>query len=294
MELRQLRYFIRAAELLHFTKAAESLYVSQPTLSTQIHQLEEELGIELFARVGRSVHLTEAGETFLARARQAVKVLEFGQEEINEIKGLLSGKLHIGAVSAFGSTILPSVIAKFQKVHPQVYVRLSSDTSDVIENGILDGSIDLGLLLLPLEREELKFTEVFADEIVAAVSPKHPLAKHKMLKASDLDRLPMALATQHIILERQIPYMEAHGIHPMLMAESQESAGVLNLVKTGQFAAVIPRTLVSIDLVTIPLEDSPQFKLGLVWSHLSAAASEFVKTAEAMAPLVSFTTLASV
>lgn len=284
MELRHLRYFIRAAELMHFTKAAESLYVSQPALSAQIHQLEEELGVELFARVGRNVRLTEAGESFLKHALQAVHSIEAGEQEIDAIKGLLRGKLHICAVSAFGSTILPPVIAAFQKAHPQVYVKLSSTTSDVIQRGLLDGTIDIGLLALPLEHDDLQIFEVFSDEIVVVVAENHEFAKRKKLKPADLDKQPLVLATQHIMLERGIGFLESHGAHPKIMAESEETTGVLNLIKSTGCAAMIPKTLVGSELIVIPFE-GPALKLAVAWTHLTAAANEFLKVVKANAPL---------
>src|SRR5690242_6831244 len=113
MELRHLRYFIRAAELLHFTRAAESLYISQPTLSIHIQQLEEELGTPLFARVGRNVRLTEAGELLLIRARQALNELENAGEEIGAIVGLTRGTLRIAGLPSFSSRVLAPWIAAF-------------------------------------------------------------------------------------------------------------------------------------------------------------------------------------
>jgi LysR family transcriptional regulator, cyn operon transcriptional activator len=284
MELRHLRYFIRAAELLHFTKAAESLYVSQPALSVQIHQLEEELGVELFARVGRNVRLTEAGNAFLVHARQAVQSIEVGEQEVDAIKGLLRGRLHLCAVSAFGSMVLPPLIAEFQKAHPQVYVKLSSATSDLIERGLLDGTIDLGLLVAPLERDDLRVLEVFSDEIVVAVPNGHEFTKRKQIKPVDLDKLPVVLATQYILLERGLGFLESHGVQPKIMAESEETTGVINLIRSTGFAALIPKTLVPDDLRVISLE-APKLTLVVAWSHLTAAANAFLQVVKASAPL---------
>ena len=95
MELHQLRYFIRAAELLHFTRAAESLYVSQPTLSSHIQQLEKELGCPLFDRVGRRVRLTEAGQLLLDHARKAIREVDVSKEAVAELLGLRRGALRL-------------------------------------------------------------------------------------------------------------------------------------------------------------------------------------------------------
>src|ERR1700732_1907248 len=107
MELNHLRYFVRAAELLHFTRAAESLYISQPTLSIHIQQLEEEFGSPLFARIGRNVRLTQAGELLLEHSRNVIRELELAQQNITSLQGLLRGTLRIGSLLAFSLEMVP-------------------------------------------------------------------------------------------------------------------------------------------------------------------------------------------
>src|SRR5271163_958786 len=126
MELRHIRYFIRAAELAHFTQAAESLYISQPTLSNHIQQLEEEIGLPLFDRLGRKVQLTEAGLVFLEHARQAIRELEWAQEEIGDLKGIVSGAVRIGALPGVGRNFLPSLLAAFHISYPQIGFELKT------------------------------------------------------------------------------------------------------------------------------------------------------------------------
>src|ERR1700677_4190657 len=122
MELRHIRYFIRAAEELHFTRAAESLYISQPTLSTHIQQLEEELGVLLFDRIGRNVRLTQAGNVFLPHAQHALQNLNRAKEKIADLKALVSGRIRLGALLTFGQEVLPSWIATFHNAYPQIRV----------------------------------------------------------------------------------------------------------------------------------------------------------------------------
>ena len=107
MELRQLRYFVRSAELLNFTEAAHALYISQSTLSQQIKQLEDELGMPLFDRIGKRVRLTEAGSLFLPYARQSIADSESGRFVINDLKGIKTGELHIGATYGLSALLTP-------------------------------------------------------------------------------------------------------------------------------------------------------------------------------------------
>jgi LysR family transcriptional regulator, cyn operon transcriptional activator len=278
MELRHLRYFIRAAELLHFTRAAESLYVSQPALSAQIKQLEDELGAQLFARVGRNVRLTEAGQLFVSYAKTALQSIEKGEEELSALEGLLRGNLRVVSIPAFGSIMLPELIVQFQARHPNVYFKMSASISDNVERSIAAGHFDLGITLLPLERNDLNSYELFVDEIVVAVSSRHHLAKQKEVEPSALNGLPLALGTQQLLHVEGMTFLREHNVEPKVMAEVDERTAVLNLVRTGKFATLIPRSLVPDDLVTLKLAGSgPTVRVCLVWSSLSPAAQEFLK-----------------
>jgi LysR family transcriptional regulator, cyn operon transcriptional activator len=278
MELRHLRYFLRAAELLHFTKAAESLYVSQPALSAQIKQLEDELGVQLFVRVGRNVRLTEAGEVFVAYARQAVQTIEKGEEELAAISGLLRGKLHLASMPEFGGILLPPIIVQFQTDHPSIYVKQTVTTSDNIERGIAAGDFDLGITLLPLEREDLNSILLFNDEIVVAVSSQHALAKQKAVQPSVLNELPVVLGSQQLFHADGVRFLRENNVQPKVMADFVEATAIFNSVRSGKLASLIPRTLLPDDLVALPLVGSgPTVRVCVVWSHLSPAAHEFLE-----------------
>jgi len=278
MELRHLRYFLRAAELLHFTKAAESLYVSQPALSAQIKQLEDELCVQLFVRVGRNFRLTEAGEVFVTYAGQAVQTIEKAEEELAAISGLLRGNVHLAAIPEFGGILLPPIIVQFQTDHPNIYIKLTATTSDNIERGVAAGHFDLGITLLPLERDDLNSMPLFVDEIVVAVSSQHQLAKQKAIEPSVLNDLPVALGTQQLLHADGVTFLRENNVQPKIMADVGEATAIMNLVRTGKVATLIPRTLVPDDLVAVPLSGSgPTVRICVVWSHLSPAAHKFLE-----------------
>jgi LysR family transcriptional regulator, cyn operon transcriptional activator len=278
MELRHLRYFIRAAELLHFTRAAESLYISQPALSAQIKQLEDELGVQLFARVGRNVRLTEAGELFVSYARKAVQSIEKGEEELGALEGLLRGNVRVVVIPEYGSIMLPELIVQFQERYPNVHFKLSASISDSIERNVAAGHFDLGITLLPLERNDLASFELFADEIVLAVSSCHHLSKEREVVPSALNELPLALSTQQLLHVDGMKFLREHNVEPKVMVELEERTAVVNLVRTGKLATLMPRSLVPDDLVHLKLAGSgPTVRLCVVWSHLSPAAHEFLQ-----------------
>jgi LysR family cyn operon transcriptional activator len=278
MEIRHLKYFIKAAELCHFTRAAEELYVSQPALSAQIRQLEEEIGSELFARVGRNVRLTEAGQAFLVRAREAVSAVESAEAELNAMKGVLKGNLNICSVAAVGGALLPPFIKALHSAYPDIYVKLSSSTSDHIERGLLEGRYCLGLVPLPPDNEEFHSLEIYSDEIVVALPAQHKLASRKSLQAKDLNNIPMVLASEHLVTPRGIGYLQEQNAQLKIVAESEEIEGVFGLLRENSFITLLPKALVPPNLISVPLRPGPPaVKLGLIWTRLSPAAEAFLK-----------------
>jgi LysR family transcriptional regulator, cyn operon transcriptional activator len=283
LELRHLRYFIRAAELLHFTRAAESLYISQPSLSIHIQQLEEELKIKLFARVGRSVQLTEAGQVLLTRARRAVDELEEAGKEIEAMSGLLRGTLTIATVPLFGSKILPKWIDAFCLLHPNVHVKVRASRAEDIESGLIAGIFDLGFSLAPPEHAELSMKEILADQIVLVVSKDHPLAKKNKLVPTDLDAISTALPSHKISSLRLIgTYFETIGISPNITIEQDDGHALLELVKLGGFVTFLPRLALRDDpevrLLTLP-EPGVPILFAAMWTQLNAASSAFLDIA---------------
>ena len=287
MELRHLRYFIRAAELLHFTRAAESLYISQPSLSIHIQQLEEELKTKLFARVGRSVHLTESGQVLLMRAKRAVEELEVAGKEIEAMTGLLRGNLILATVPLYGSRILPAWLDAFSLLHPNVLVKVRATRAEDIEAGLLSGIFDLGFSLAPPEHTELNTKYLLADQIVLVVSHKHPLAKKALpgekLVPSDLSAVQMALPSHKISSSRFIgAYLEAINISANCVIEQDDGHALLELVKLGGFVTFLPRLAIRHDpelcLLTLPPPGIPM-SFAAMWTQLTPASTAFLEIA---------------
>jgi len=275
VELRHLRYFIRAAELLNFTKAAESLYVSQPTLSVQIHQLEEELGSPLFARVGRNVQLTESGKVFLARAYQAVKALEMGGRELDALRGLLRGQVLIGSLPLYGSTFLADCVHTFKSVHPDVYVKVKVGTSEDLETAVLAGNIELALTILTGHTADFSSRELIKDEIVLVASCDHEVAKKKKLSASDFENLHMVLPSERVSATHLLGiFFEQNNIHPNIAMSFDDGHALLEIVKKGRYVTFLPRLAVGVDpalcTLSLPSPGMP-IAVGAIWANLSPA-----------------------
>ena len=176
MELRQLRYFIRSAELLNFTEAANALFISQSTLSQQIKQLEDELDILLFDRIGKRVRLTEAGHLFLEYARQSALIAANGKEVIEDLKGLKTGILNIGATYGL-SNLLTTTIVQFSKKHPDIKITVEFGTSEELLEKLKYAKVDFILSFLQLpENDQYLSQSLFESSLSLIVHYSHPIS----------------------------------------------------------------------------------------------------------------------
>ena len=191
MELRHLRYFIAVAEEENVTRAAERLHLSQPPLSRQIRDLEEELSVTLFERTARTVRLTTSGKLFL---KEAVAVLQRVEEAVLSVKastGGIRGELSIGFAPSLSVEILPEALRLFQPAFPGVKVTLHDMSSEEMLSGVEKGTLQLALMALPGPKRlkglgGLSFEKLRDYELSVALPPNHPLASRKTLRFEDL------------------------------------------------------------------------------------------------------------
>ncbi len=184
MEFRHLRYFLAAADALHFTKAAEGLTVSQPALSAQVKQLEHEVGVPLFDRVGRSVQLTRAGAIFCEHARRSLREMELAQVAIAEVEGLQRGTLTVGVVQTVNAYLVPEIVSRFSTRYPDVELKLDELSGPDIETGVRTGFLDVGIGFVPVTSERIESQPLFEEDFVLIASPRHRLAKRRHLRLS--------------------------------------------------------------------------------------------------------------
>jgi DNA-binding transcriptional LysR family regulator len=176
MTIRQLEVFLGVAQAKSFSRAAERIHLSQPTLSEHMRELEQELGVRLFIRHPRSVSLTEAGRVFGDYATRVVATLAAGRQALAELDGLQRGSLVIGASTTPGTYVLPALIARFRDAYPGITVALRIANSRIVEERLRDGEVDVavigGHMLGPGER---CVTAGIVDELQLIASAKHPI-----------------------------------------------------------------------------------------------------------------------
>jgi DNA-binding transcriptional LysR family regulator len=188
MELRQMRYFVAVAEALSFTKGAEKLHLAQPSLTRQIKDLEEEIGVRLLDRTKRQVKLTPEGQSFLVDAK---RVLDLSEEIVDSVRHFSRDELtplNIGYVANLFSDLLPVTLASFQRSFPTVPINLFDMTCGDQFRALQDGKIDLGFVGLhePIEERGLQFRPIASYETVAAVAKNNPLAKKSVINLKEL------------------------------------------------------------------------------------------------------------
>ncbi|HWK22977.1 MAG TPA: LysR substrate-binding domain-containing protein [Ureibacillus sp.] len=201
MEFRLLEYFMTVCETLHFTKAAEKLRISQPTLSHQIKLLESQVGTPLFERVGKKVYITHAGECLLEHAEKAFFELEQAQIKINEIRGLQRGELIIGCS---GSHLLTSSIISFNQQYPKINLSIKELTTEETKEEILHNRVDLGIIFIDDLNDHLDSTPLFTEELLFVVSANHPLANLSSIELEELQNVPLTLMPKKYLIRKLI------------------------------------------------------------------------------------------
>ena len=282
MELRHIRYFVRAAEFLHFTRAAESLCVSQPALSLHIKQLEEEVGSPLFDRTGghvRHVRLTEAGKRLLIHAREILREIERGKQELADLRGLLCGHVTLGANNIFVPKLVSKCVPEYAASYPNVDVIVKMVNQEGLESAILAGTVDLALAWLSPESKEIVAEPLFSDELVVVVSAKHPLAHLQEISLCELNDLAVALPTIASNIRRLVNTEFARqGVALRISLEIDDTLARLKFVEAGSAATLAPRRAIDdrSTLRTIPIADVRlSLSAGLLTQrgvHLSSAA----------------------
>jgi DNA-binding transcriptional LysR family regulator len=193
MELRKLEAFCRVVELKSFTRAAEMVLLSQPTVSEHIRSLEDELGEKLINRLGREVETTPAGKILYGYASKILQIQQEALQAVEQYGGRLAGQIKVGCGTIPGTYILPELISQFRGEHPSIRAVLRITSSKIIAGEVLDGLFELGVVGARWREEKLDWTEVFSDELTLVLYPDHPLFERKEVSMHDLISVPFIL-----------------------------------------------------------------------------------------------------
>ncbi|MEO1286625.1 MAG: LysR substrate-binding domain-containing protein [Chloroflexota bacterium] len=290
MELRHLRYFVAVAEEMNFRRAAKKLNMTQPPLSQQIQQLEQELDCKLFIRRGRSIELTDAGNVFLKEAQAILASVTEAIEKTRRTSLGQMGILHIGFVESAVHHGLPEILKKFRIAYPDVEVGLKRLTSNQQLNALMENSIDVGFCRLhPEELSDNLKADVIIQEPICAVLPlSHYLASEakislKQLASDDFILFPEALGTS---LHRHIMNAcQQAGFKPNITQEATQFTTIVGLVATDMGVSVLPASVRAFPhhkVRYIALSDGANVPISIVrheYNH-SAVCQQFYKLAQ--------------
>ncbi|OHE87492.1 MAG: DNA-binding transcriptional regulator OxyR, partial [Lysobacterales bacterium RIFOXYA1_FULL_68_6] len=203
MNLRDLKYLVALADHKHFGRAAAACYVSQPTLSTQIKKLEDELGVPLVERAPRKVMLTPAGRDAAERARRIVAEVEQMKEAARRSQDPEAGTVRLGLFPTLGPYLLPHVVPRIRARFPHLELLLVEEKSDVLLSRLREGRLDAGLLALPVADDQLHTEFLFEEPFVLAVPESHPLAQRGSLTLAELSQQQLLLLEDGHCLREQ-------------------------------------------------------------------------------------------
>ena len=278
MNLRDLRYLVSLSEHKHFGRAAEASFVSQPTLSTQIKKLEDELGVALVERTPRKVLLTEVGREIGLRARDVLTEVDQIRASARRTLDPESGTVRLGIFPTLGPYLLPHVIPRIRERFPRLELLLIEEKTEVVLRQLREGRLDAGVLALPIHDDQLHAEFLFEEPFLLAVPENHELARHKSLKLGDLsDQSLLLLEDGHCLRDQALEVCQLAGASEKsgFRATSLETLRQMVAANVGAtllpVLAVKPPVARSENVHLVPFRgDVPSRRIAMIWRKSSA------------------------
>ena len=246
MELRHLRYFLAVAEELHFGRAAEKLFISQPPLSRQIKNLEQELSVELFARTKKHVRLTGYGRYLKEEATKIFQHVESIQNHILLLGDGHAGQIKIGYVGLAMHSVLPEILSEIRRTLPRVHTSFYELQSLDQLIDLKTGSLDIGFIRIPIAMEGLHTELIFSETLSVILPLSHPLAGRKELRLCDVATEPFISFCRECapsLFDMIIGMCNREGFSPRIVHESSQINTVVRLVESGLGYSIVPSSV---------------------------------------------------
>ncbi len=278
MNLRDLRYLLALAEHRHFGRAAAASFVSQPTLSTQIRKLEDELGVSLVERAPRRVMLTPIGRDIAERARKVIAEVEQMTEVARRSQDPEAGTVRLGLFPTLAPYLLPHVLPGLREHFPRLELLLVEEKTDHILARLRDGRLDAGILALPVHDEQLHVQPLFDEPFVLAVPRKHAMASKASLQMRELEGQHLLLLEEgHCLRDQALDVCHMTGADERNGFRATSLETLRQMVASGvgitllPMLSVQPPVPVSADLTLLPFRGKPPFRrIAMVWRKSSA------------------------
>lgn len=289
--LRQLEYFLALAERLSFRKAAESCFVSQPSLSAQIAQMEAALGVKLFERDRRGVQLTRAGDALIPAAREVLAGCGRLEQLARSLGAPLTGPLRLGVIPTIGPYLLPKVLPAVHAAYPRLEVFLREDMTARLVEQLEEGKLDVLLLAIDVDLAGLATLPLFSDPFVLAVPETDDLAGADEARVSDLDgRNVLLLDEGHCLRAQTLPLCEAAGGAELGGFRASSLGTITQMVASGLGITLLPELAIEREAAAVPTlrvipfgADGPSRSVGLAWRATSPRSEEYRALGETLA-----------
>lgn len=263
VELAQLEAFLQVAHHRSFSRAAEALFLTQPSVTARIQSLERELGERLFERTGRSVTLTDAGHAFMPHAQRAITAVQEGTDAIEAVRHGDVGSIRIGASSSIATYVLPGIFRHFREQRPRVHVHLSTgNTEDIIER-LLAGEVHVVITRLA-QHPEIDSLHLYNDDLALVVSPSHPFAAKGRVSIAEAGREPFLFFERSSSYHSLIYSMFLRvGVVPESVMELDSMETTKHMVEAGLGIAILPvvsveREIANGTLIRVEIRDMEQ------------------------------------
>lgn len=293
LEIRHLRYFLAVAEAGSFSRAADRLGISQPSVSQQMRDLEAGLRVSLFQRRGKRILLTSTGLIFQEHARAILRQIESCLQELTSEPGQLRGALHVGVVPVLNVALMPDLLGLFAGKHPGISLTVEEISSTEIETALEEGRMDVGLGFLTRHSPNLRYERLCTDEFALVVSEAHPWWKRRVIQFSELHQHRMLQLSGTFVMRRMTDQIcLSHHVRPRTVAELNAIETLLRSLAPLESAALMPAIVLrgreALKLKAIPLQGKKlSLEIGLLRlsdSGVNSAAGAFTTLAKAEVP----------
>ena len=293
MNLRDLQYLVALADHRHFGRAAAASFVSQPTLSTQIRKLEEELGVSLVERAPRNVMLTPVGLDMAERARRVLAEVEQMKEAARRTRDPEAGSVRLGIFPTLGPYLLPHVVPGLRTRFPRLELLLVEEKTPVLLERLHAGKLDAALLALPLHDEQLQVEFLFEEPFLLAVPALHPLAGAGPLSMEDLaDERLLLLEDGHCLRDQALDVCRLAGASEKTEFQATSLETLRQMVAAGVGVTLLPTLAVkppvsnSAEIRLVPFRDPPPSRrVAMAWRRSSAMSGFLLQLAQAFREL---------
>ncbi|GAB2570553.1 cidABC operon transcriptional activator CidR [Gracilibacillus alcaliphilus] len=285
MEIKHMIYFIEIIKTGSMTKAAENLFISQPTISKLLRDLEAELGVELFDRHKRQLMLTDAGKAFLEQAKEIVRLYKNLPTEMDNLLGLRQGHIKIGLPPIMNVNLFIHILGEFHERYPDITFQLAENGSKRIEESIINDEVDIGITVLPTDTDKFHQFFLLEEQLKLVVPRTHRLANREKIDFAELAEEDFILFNKDFALnDRIIEACKTAGFIPKVIAESSQWNFIEQMIVSNLGVSILPASIIDMlhkNIVSVELNNpSILWQLAIIWkknSYTSFVTKEWLK-----------------